>query len=214
MPSKKKGNSKKKSTGEQKKGNCTATSVIGIESKERFILRISEYKNRNHGMIISPKPSIVAMQVASEAGRKMKKAASSASGTTTKSTTTNKCTEFLRHCGKRVEEIAEYDIKTNMVNVRLLLKGDHNDSNATTESSSLMVKVPSQALIEELSSFPYQNETTKETLNRLLQYKFTSQRDQNLLQLCRTQEVIQTLNQNWQSVLRFIERTMQHKNSI
>ena len=169
MPSKKRGNNKKKNGGGKKKENHMAISVGGVESKENFALRISEYKIRNHGVIISPKPSIVAMKVAAEAGRKMKIVAS---GTTpaTDASNNNKYTEFLCHCGKRVEDILEYDIKTNMVDARLLIDEGGNNSN-----SAVMIKVPSQALIEELTSFPNQNETTRETIDRLLQYEFTSQ---------------------------------------
>lgn len=174
MPSKKKRTNKKKNGSEKKKDTRTATSaLVGIESKEKFSLRILEYKTRKYGMIISPKPSIIAMKVASEAGRKMKKATLGTQPATDERN--NKYTEFLRYCGKRVEDILEYDVTTSMVDVRLLLDQDYNDSDSTKKSSLLVIKVPSLALIEELSSFPNQNETTEETLNRLLQYEFTSQ---------------------------------------
>jgi hypothetical protein len=159
----------------------TANSVAytnGIEvSKELFELRVLEYKSRNHGIIISSKLSIVAMKVASEATKNMKAAVMVAA------TATTDYAEFLRHCGKRVEDILEYDTSTNTVEVRVLVEvldndnddNDNDESKATTKSKSLLLKVPSPALIEELSSFPDHNETTKETIDRLISYEFSSE---------------------------------------
>ena len=159
----------KKNGSKKRKDNCSttnsatfeATSLVAIvKSEEEFKSCILKYITWNHGVIISPWPSMVIIRVALKTGRKLK-----AKSKDTSAVDDENYTAFLCHFGNRAEEILHYDTTTNVVDVCLVLNEDCNDL--------LVVKVPSQALVKELSSFPNQNETTEETIIRLLWYEFT-----------------------------------------
>jgi hypothetical protein len=60
-----------KNNNRKKKGKAKGKDPLNaIKSREEFESRIMEYASRGHSVIIALKPSLVAMKIASEAGKR------------------------------------------------------------------------------------------------------------------------------------------------